>query len=122
VLVAALRRFAGLLLLISAGTVVVSLVIGLAAGSGVSRSVSIGFYLVGCFLLVLGFFAGNRGPVRVKGDPGVPIFGPMLQTRMLRWATSEEAQESLSISVVFVALGFVLILIGIGADTRHSLF
>jgi 4-amino-4-deoxy-L-arabinose transferase-like glycosyltransferase len=121
-LVAALRRFAGLLLVISGGTILVSLAIGLAAGSSVGRSVSVGFYLVGSFLLIAGFFTGNRGPVRVKGDPGVPVFGPLFQNRMLRWATTEEREESLSMSVVFVALGFALILIGLGADTKHSLF
>jgi hypothetical protein len=91
-------------------------------GSTVGRSVSIGFYLLGSFLLVSGFFIGNRGPVRTKGDAGVPIFGPLMHNRLLRWATPEEREESLSISVVFVALGFVLIVFGILADTRHKLY
>ena len=122
-LVGALRRFAGLLLLLAAGTVVCSLSIGLLMGSDVTRSVSIGFYLIGSFLLISGFFVGNRGPVRAKGDdPGVPIFGPLMRHRMLRWATPEEREESLSISVVFVALGVVLILIGVLADTRYKLY
>jgi hypothetical protein len=41
---------------------------------------------------------------------------------MLRWATPEEREESLSISVVFVALGVVLILFGVVADTRYKLY
>lgn len=122
-LVGALRRFAGLLLVLAAGTVACSLAIGLAAGSSISRSLSIGFYLIGSFLLVSGFFVGNRGPVRTKGDDfGVPMFGPLMRHRMLRWATPEEREESLSISVVFVALGVVLILFGVLADTRHDLY
>jgi hypothetical protein len=122
-LVGALRRFAGLLLVLAAATVVCSLAIGLAAGSTVSRSLSIGFYLIGSFLLISGFFVGNRGPVRPKGDdPGVPFFGPLMRHRMLRWATPEEREESLSISVVFVALGVVLILFGVVADTRYKLY
>jgi hypothetical protein len=122
-LVGALRRFAGLLLVLAAGTVACSLALGLALGSGVSRSLSIGFYLIGSFLLISGFFVGNRGPVRAKGDdPGVPIFGPLMRHRMLRWATPEEREESLSISVVFVALGVVLILFGVVADTRYNLY
>lgn len=119
----ALRRFAGLLLVLAAGTVASSLAIGLLTGSTASRSLSIGFYLLGSFLLISGFFVGNRGPVRPKGDDyGVPIFGPLMRHRMLRWATPEEREESLSISVVFVALGVVLILFGLVADTRNELY
>ena len=122
-LVGALRRFAGLLLVLAAGTVACSLAIGLAMGASVGRAVSIGFYLVGSFLLISGFFVGNRGPVRAKGDDvGVPVFGPLMRHRMLRWATPEEREESLSISVVFVALGVVLIIFGLIADTRNELY
>ena len=122
-LVGALRRFAGLLLVLAAGTVACSLALGLATGSSISRALSIGFYLIGSFLLISGFFVGNRGPVRAKGDDfGVPVFGPLMRHRMLRWATPEEREESLSISVVFVALGVVLILFGLVADTRHELY
>jgi hypothetical protein len=122
VLVAALRRFAGLLLVLSVCTVALSLLLGLAFGSSASRSVSVGFYLIGSFLLVSGFFVGNRGPVRPKGDGGVPVFGPLTRNRVMRWATPDERDESLSISVVFVVLGFVLILIGVAADTRYNLY
>lgn len=121
-LVGALRRFAGLLLVLAAATVACSLAIGLAAGSSISRSLSIGFYLIGSFLLVSGFFVGNRGPVRAKGDDyGVPMFGPLMRHRMLRWATPEEREESLNLSAIFVVLGFVLILIGVVADSRYEL-
>ena len=122
-LVAALRRFAGLLLVLAVGTVACSVAIGLAAGSTVARSVSVGFYLIGAFLLISGFFIGNRGPVRAKGDDfGVPIFGPLMRHRMLRWATPEERDETLGISFVFVALGVVLIIFGVLADTRYRLY
>jgi hypothetical protein len=122
-LAGALRRFVGLLLVLAAGTAACSLAIGLAAGSDVARSLSIGFYVIGSFLLVSGFFVGNRGPVRPHGDdPGIPIFGPLMRHRMLRWATPEEREESLSLSVVFVALGVVLILFGVVADTRYNLY
>jgi hypothetical protein len=122
-LAGALRRFAGLLLVLAAGTVACSLAIGFATGADAGRSLSIGFYLIGSFLLISGFFVGNRGPVRTKGDdPGVPIFGPLMRNRMLRWATVEEREESLSVSVVFVALGVALILCGVVADTRYKLY
>jgi hypothetical protein len=121
-LVAALRRFAGLLVVLAGATAGLSLLVGLAFGSTVSRSISIGFYLIGSFLLVSGFFVGNRGPVRPEGEGGIPLFGPVMRHRMMRWATPEEREESLSLSFVFVALGFVLILAGVAADTRYSLY
>jgi hypothetical protein len=117
---AAARRFALLLVGTAVGTAAVSLLIGLALGASISRSVSIGYYLVGSFLLVAGFFVGNRGPVRVKGDPGYSVFG-FFVNRRLRWASGAEQLESLSLSVVFVALGFLLIVLGVVTDTRYSL-
>ena len=117
---AAARRFALLLIGIAGGTALCSLLIGLAAGAGVSRSVSLGFYVVGSFLLISGFFVGNRGPVRVKGDPGVGVFG-FFRNRRLRWASGSEQFESLSLSFVFVALGLVLIILGVVTDTRYEL-
>jgi hypothetical protein len=114
---AAGRRFLGLLVVASALTLVVSLAIGLPVGAGVSRAVSVGFYAVGSFLLISGFFVGNRGPVRLKRDVGVPLLG----SRYMRWATPEEREETINLSAIFVVLGFVLILVGVIADTRHEL-
>jgi hypothetical protein len=116
----ALRRLATTLVIVVFGTAVVSLLVGLALGSSVSRSVSLGFYVVGSFLLIAGFFVGNRGPVRVKGDPGFGMFG-IFRDRRLRWASGSEQVESLSLSLVFVILGIVLIVLGVVADTRYSL-
>jgi hypothetical protein len=118
---AAARRFAGLLVVIAGGTAAISLALGALAGSGVSRSISLGFYIIGSFLLIAGFFVGNRGPVRVKGDPGMSFFG-IFRDRRLRWATGDEQVESLSLSFVFVALGVVLIVLGVVTDTRYQLF
>lgn len=104
----------------------VSLLFGALAGAAVDRAISLGFYLVGSFLLVGGFFVGNRGPVRLKKDDGtgagIPVLGlPLLGGRNVRWATKEEREEAISMSAVFVALGLVLILIGVAADSRVSL-
>lgn len=118
---AAARRFLGLLVLVAGGTAAVSLALGALAGAGLSRSVSLGFYVVGSFLLIAGFFVGNRGPARVKGDPGPDLFG-IFRNRKLRWATAEEQVESLSLSFIFVALGLVLIVLGVVTDTRYQLF
>jgi len=114
-------RRLGLLLVIAVfGTALVSLADGALFGSSVSRSVSVGYYVVGSFLLISGFFVGNRGPVRVKGDPGAGVLG-IFFNRRLRWATGEEQFESLSLSVVFVVIGIALIVLGVVADTRYSL-
>ena len=124
-LVAAGRRLLGLLLLASAITVPVSLLLGALAGASLSRSLSLGFYLIGSFLLVGGFFVGNRGPVRLKKEDaagGMPLLGlPLLGGRSMRWATPEEREDAISMSAVFVTLGLILILIGVAADSRVSL-
>lgn len=123
---AAGRRFLGLFLLATAITLAVSLAIGLPLGASVARTVSVGFYAVGSFLLISGFFVGNRGPVRLKGDEtdvgaAVGMFGIGLAGRRLRWATPEENADAMASSAVFVAIGFVLIVIGVIADSRVQL-
>ena len=90
---------------------------GLLGGGSVERAVSVGFYLVGSFMLIAGFFIGNRGPVRPKGV-GPTFFG----SRIMRWATPLEREESLNESALFVALGFALILIGVGVDSRSGFY
>ena len=109
-----------LLVAVAGVTALCSLLLGLALGASIARSISLGFYLVGSFLLIAGFFVGNRGPVRMKGDPGVGVFG-IFQNRRLRWATGSEQFESLSLSLVFVVLGLVLIILGVVTDTRYQL-
>jgi hypothetical protein len=114
---AAGRRFLGLFLLASAITLAASLAIGLPLGAGVSRTISVGFYCVGSFLLISGFFVGNRGPVRLKRDVGVPLLG----SRYMRWATPAEREETINLSAIFVVLGFVLIIVGVLTDNRYNL-
>ncbi len=118
---AALRRFGVLVAALIVGTALLSLAVGLLFGAGASRSVSLGFYSVGSTILILGFFAGNRGPVRQKGEQGTGFIIP-LPGRMLRWASPVEQQESLSLSAIFVSVGFLLIALGVVADTRYTLF
>jgi len=120
---AAARRFAILLASVSTGIVAISYLAGLALGSTANRSISLGFYLVGSFLLVSGFFLGNRGPARVKSEsPGftmLPI--PGYASRRLRWATLNEQEETINQSAIFIGLGLILVVIGILVDSRHSL-
>jgi hypothetical protein len=115
---AALTRFAKLLGGIVAATALGSLLLGLLLGSGLNRALSVGFYLVGCFLLISGFFLGNRGPARLKGAGAVPMFGQ----RFVRWATPSEREEALNDSAIFVSIGFALIIIGALVDDRTRLF
>jgi hypothetical protein len=124
-LVAALRRLAFVTVLAVGVTVVLSLILGLLAGFSINRSLTLGFYLGGCFLLVVGFFVGNRGPARVKGEDTVgptviPI--PGAGARRLRWATLSEQNETIGNSAIFISLGLILIVLGAAIDTRHSLF
>jgi hypothetical protein len=116
---AALRRLALLVLGSALGIGLASAILGLILGSSLSRSVSLGYYLSGSFLMIAGFFIGNRGPLRSKREPGGGglIFGP----RVVRPATYEEREETINTSAVFVALGFVLIILGVFADDRYRL-
>ncbi|MEO9177110.1 MAG: hypothetical protein ABI317_16470 [Gaiellales bacterium] len=96
VLAGAVRRFA-LLVLSAAGVAgVVSLLIGLAAGSPVLRSLSVGFYACGALAVVLGVALGVRGPGRTHG-------------------------EAISDSALFVVLGLVLLVLGVLSDPRYPI-
>jgi hypothetical protein len=133
-LLAAFRRLAYIALLAIGVTVVVSLLIGLLIGSGVDRALTLGFYFVGSFLLISGFFVGNRGPVRVKsedhGEEGVsgasaaPMILPIpgFSRRKLRWASLPEQNETINNSAIFIVLGLILVFIGVAFDSNHSLF
>jgi hypothetical protein len=99
------------------GTAVVSLVIGFLFGASVSRSLSVGWYVVGCALLAGGFFVGNRGPSRPQGE-GWSTFSVQ---RWVRWASPDEQHESISLSALLIAVGFVVIVLGAIADSRHAL-
>jgi hypothetical protein len=121
ILLAAARRFAVLLLVSAAVTALVSAGLGLLTDTSPRRAISLGFYGLGSFLLVAGFFIGNRGPARLRSDAEgggiLPIFGP----RRVRWATAEEHREVISSSAIFVSLGLALILAGIMVDDRYEL-
>ncbi len=114
---AAVRRIATMLVTLVLGTAVVSLVVGLLFGAGVSRSLSVGWYVVGCVLLVSGFFIGNRGPSRPQGEG----WGTFSLQRWVRWASPDEQRESISLSALLIAMGFLVIVLGAIADSRHAL-
>jgi hypothetical protein len=122
-MLAALRRLVVLVVLCSAVTVVGSVALGLLAGASLDRAISLGFYGLGCFLMISGFFVGNRGPARVKSETAgwtmLPI--PGVGSRRLRWATLDEQNETINNSAVFIILGLILVLIGVVVDSHHSL-
>ena len=114
---AATRRFVLIVVALSVVITVVSLLLGALTGASPARSLSLGFDLAGAFILLIGFFAGNRGPIRMKSETATAIFGQ----RLIRWATPSEREDTLNLSAVLVTVGFVLILIGLGLDPRYSL-
>jgi hypothetical protein len=122
-MLAALRRLVVLVVFCSAITVVGSVALGLLAGAALERAISLGFYGLGCFLMISGFFVGNRGPARVKSETAgwtmLPI--PGIGSRRLRWATLDEQNETINNSAVFIVLGLILVLIGVVVDSHHSL-
>jgi hypothetical protein len=119
VVASAARRLVFLLAIIGGPTALISLALGGLTHSSASRSVSLGFYLVGSFLLIGGFFTGNRGPLRMKNpDEGTPFWG----SRAVRWATEAEREDAINTSAVFVTVGLLLVLLGIVVDNRYSLF
>ena len=98
--------------------------IGLALGSA-ARSAATGLYLVGCFLLVLGVFAGVRGPLRPSGEPGEDgdAVGSLLGifSKGVRTATSDERADAHSTAWLFLAMGMAMIIVGIAVDPHQAL-
>jgi hypothetical protein len=122
VFVAAARRFLLLLLGVAGCVAVVSLLLGLALDASLSRSLSLGFYAVGAFLLVAGFFMGNRGPARLRGQPGDEGVWGLGRKSGVRLATPEESAEAVATTAVFLAVGVAMLVLGVLADGRYSLY
>src|SRR5689334_3536426 len=114
-MVRGLRRLAIAILLCVGLTALGASVIGLIICASLDRSLVLGFYLVGCFLRLAGFFVGNRGPARVKseeaGAAATPL-GVFSGSRPLRWATLGEQEDTINSSAVFVTLGIILVAVG----------
>jgi hypothetical protein len=120
--VPALRRFGLLLAVIAAATAAGSAILGLLFGASLSRSISVGFYIIGSFLLLGGFFFGNRGPLRAKAQAVADASAFHLTgARPVRVATPAEREEAINMSALFLVLGLALLAIGVVADTRYSL-
>jgi len=105
----------------------VSGLIGLALGSSFWRASATGLYLVGCFLIVLGVFAGVRGPLRPagseeEGDALGSLLGVGIFSKGARSATSDERADARATAWLFLAMGVTMILVGIALDPRTKLF
>ena len=103
-----------------------SLLIGLALGASVSRSMATGLYLVGCFLLILGVVAGVRGPLRPAGKDEAKPIGSLLGvgffSKGVRQATGEERSDARGTAWLFLALGMAMIFAGMIVDPRMRVF
>ena len=105
-------------------TVLLSLLFGALIGAPLQRSIAVGFYLVGCIVLIFGFFVGNRGPLRHSRDPedqDKPTMFGMIP-RGVRRATAEERKEAVNVSFLFIIIGLSLIVLGALSDSAHKLF
>lgn len=120
--VAAARRFLLLLVGVAAAVAVVSLLIGLALDASLTRSLSLGFYAMGAFLLVAGFFTGSRGPARLRGQPGDEGVWGLGRKSGVRLATPEESADAVATTAVFLAVGIAMLVLGVLADSRYSLY
>lgn len=106
----------------AAGTFLGSALLALLAGSSVRRALTLGLYLVGSFLLLAGFFVGNRG--RVRADTRATaggVFGGLFAPRRVRGAEADEERETIGSSAILITLGVALLLLGVGVDGRHEL-
>lgn len=118
-LVGALRRFLVLLGVACGVTVTVSALLALAADAALLRAVSLGLYLMGSFLLIAGFFVGNRTALRADANPEDGARGVF--NRRIRTATGQERSEAIATSGLLIALGVALLVFGVLADSRHDL-
>jgi hypothetical protein len=119
-LLRAVRRLALIYAGVLGTTILLSLLIGLAAGAKLDRAVSVGLYVAGAVMLAGCFVVGVRGPLRGVSRTGetVPLFG----ARGVRRATSDERSEASWTAVALFLLGLSLIVLGALFDPAHRTF
>lgn len=125
-LLAAARRFFVLLAVVAGIVAGFSLLAALAFDAAAGAAVPRGFYVVGCFLLLVGVFSGIRGPLRPKGgdegrDAVGGLFGIGIFSQGIRTASVDERRDARSTSWLFFSLGLALIVLGVATDGRTSL-
>jgi hypothetical protein len=115
VIVRGLKRLAVIFLTMTGATALLSLAVGLAAGSSVLRALSVGFMLTGSFVFCVGAAITMRGPLRPTHREDGSRSG-------VRVAPPEELTEGLHLSAIMIGLGLFLVLFGIAVDPRTRLF
>lgn len=117
-LLAAARRFLVLTGGIAVATTLFAVPLGLLLDADLDRAVAVGLYLVGCVLLLGGFFSFNRGHFRVANEEG--LVG-LRRPRGVRVVSGEEQTESFNLSGVLIAVGLVLLVLGAAVDSNTHL-
>jgi hypothetical protein len=120
VLLQAARRLALIYAGVLATTVVLSVLLGAAAGASIARSVAVGLYVAGALFLVGTFVVGARGPLRGSGNAGETV--PLLGARRFRRATADERTEASRTAILLFVLGLTLIVLGSLFDPAHNAF
>jgi hypothetical protein len=109
----AVGRFLAVLVGIAAGTAAISLALSALFNASALRSISLGLYLVGSFLLIGGVLTGNF----MRGDRDVLRHHEETPRR-----TIDLRHEAIEVPSAFIAIGVVLVVLGIVADRRVALF
>ena len=102
----AARRIALIYAGLIGATVLIALLVGLASGSNLLRSISVGLYLAGAALLLGCFLSGARGPLRGVSRTGETV--PLPAARGVRRASLLERSEATHLSFLLFVLGLSL--------------
>jgi hypothetical protein len=100
------------------GTIVLSLLVGLAAGADLRRSVAVGLYLAGAAFLVGCFVVGVRGPLRGVSRSGDTV--PLIGASGVRRATGEERLDATRAALLLFVLGLSFVVLGGMLDPAHT--
>jgi len=117
---AAARRIAIISVALLGGTVVISALIGLAAGAGLERSISVGLYVLGALLLLGCFLFGVRGPLRGVSATGETV--PVVGARGVRKASGDERTEATRVALLLFVLGLAVVFLASLIDPAHKNF
>jgi len=116
---AALRRLAAVVVSAVVAAALVGLLVAAGAHEDVRRGLAVGFYVCGACLCGLAVLLGVGPPVRGKKDGGFVGFGRWVGGGV-RWATRSERETALNVPALLLAVGVVLILVGVAVDDRTS--
>ena len=103
----------------SAFILLVTVPVGLFTSVRLDRAVSLGFYGLGAFLVILGFISGSRGPLRPAD--AFTHDTALRRERRLRRATLDERHEAMNSAGVIIGIGLALLALGVIIDSRYTL-